>query len=242
MGQAPCRRGRGPSRPLHPTPPPIPPRFEHPAAPGRSAGSGVVNRTSYWRNHHAATIAGRAPDGPRHPRGRRARRFPRLAGPAGDTEGEQLGTGRRRGTPRVRHALVEPRPLGRRQPGPVPELTLPALLLAAVDEHDPIQVGQTETYTITIVNQGTGEDTYVQVTCKLPENYEFVGVEGPTEAKADGQTVIFQPIDRLDPGDTVRWHLKAKAKEKGDIQLRVELTSDYLSQPALSTEPTRLIK
>ena len=121
-------------------------------------------------------------------------------------------------------------------------LTLPALLLSAIDQDDPIRVGEVETYLITVVNQGTGADENVQITAELPENYEYVDVEGPTGAKADGQTITFDPVDRLAPGDRVRWKLRAKATSEGDVQLRVDLTSGYLSQPAISTEPTRLFK
>ncbi len=121
-------------------------------------------------------------------------------------------------------------------------LTLPALLIAVVDEHDPVKVGENETYTITVVNQGTGADTNVQVLAKLPQGFEYVEADGPTKAQADGQNIQFGAIDQLDPGDRVSWKLRAEAQKDSDVQLRVELTSDYLTQPAISTEPTRMIK
>jgi len=122
-------------------------------------------------------------------------------------------------------------------------LTFPALVLEMVDQNDPIQVGETEVYTISVVNQGTGTDENVQITCKLPGEFEYVNVTGPTEAKADGQTITFGKVDRLGPRQRVTWKLQAKAIKAGDVRNKIELTSDYLGteNPVLEEEPTRLI-
>ncbi|CAN5882526.1 hypothetical protein BH23PLA1_BH23PLA1_11390 [soil metagenome] len=120
-------------------------------------------------------------------------------------------------------------------------LTLPALLLSVVDQEDPIKIGGEEIYTITVVNQGTGPDEDVQIVAHLPDQFEFIDIDGPTEAEVEGQIITFGAIEQLEPNDRVSWKLRARAKQEGDVQLRVELSSEYLSQPAISTEPTRLI-
>ena len=84
-------------------------------------------------------------------------------------------------------------------------LTFPALLLELVDRQDPVRVGDTEVYRVTVLNQGSGADNDVKVTCTLPDQFKFVDVSGPTKAKADGQTVHLGTIDRLGPHERVAW-------------------------------------
>jgi len=120
-------------------------------------------------------------------------------------------------------------------------LTLPALLLEMVDRVDPVKVGQDEIYEIVVRNQGSGPDKNVQIKCKLPEQFKFVDSDGPTKAKADGQTITFGPIDQLGPKEKVSWTLRVKAEKPGDVRNEIELTSDYLQKPVPELEPTRVI-
>src|SRR5437764_3681391 len=52
-------------------------------------------------------------------------------------------------------------------------LTMPALLLEAVDESDPVRVGGNVIYDVKVTNQGTGPDGNINVTATLPEGMEF---------------------------------------------------------------------
>ena len=83
-------------------------------------------------------------------------------------------------------------------------LTYPALLLELVDRTDPVRVGGTETYRITVVNQGSGADENVKVTLRVPDQFKLVEASGPGESKADGQTVTLGPVDRLPPQERSR--------------------------------------
>lgn len=121
-------------------------------------------------------------------------------------------------------------------------LVVPALRLLVVDEKDPVKVGDTTTYLITVLNQGTGPDQNVTIKAKLPDQEEFVKASGTTKAKSEGQTVTFEPVKELQPGEKAEWTLQVKAKQEGDVRTRVELSSDYLSSPVPDVEPTRLIK
>lgn len=120
-------------------------------------------------------------------------------------------------------------------------LTYPALLVEMVDQEDPVKVGGTEVYTITVLNQGSGEDSDVKVVCHLPEELQFVEVTGPGEPKVEGQTITLGPIERLQPRERVTWKLQAKAQKAGDARTKIDLSSEYLSKPIVETEPTRLI-
>jgi uncharacterized repeat protein (TIGR01451 family) len=119
-------------------------------------------------------------------------------------------------------------------------LTLPALRLEVVDLDDPIRVGGDVVYRITVKNQGTGADKNVSVTATLPAELTFVGAMGPSEAKAEGQTIRFGTLETLASGDQAVWRLQAKGTKAGDVRFEVQLTSDSLKKPATETEPTRL--
>ena len=119
-------------------------------------------------------------------------------------------------------------------------MTIAALLLEAVDLSDPVRVGEDVVYRITVTNQGSGPDTNIRVTAKLPAEEQFVSANGVTEATADGQTVKFAPVATLAAGRSARWELTVKAKQAGDVRFEVLLESDSLTKPGSKSEPTRL--
>lgn len=119
-------------------------------------------------------------------------------------------------------------------------LTLPALRLEVVDLDDPIRVGDNVTYQVTVKNQGTGDDKNIAITATLPPELEFVTASGPTEAKADGATITFTPLETLASTRQAVWQIQAKAKSPGDVRMKVQLKSDSLTTPATESEPTRL--
>ena len=122
-------------------------------------------------------------------------------------------------------------------------LTYPALLLELVDQTDPVRVGGTETYRVTVVNQGSGPDENVKVSLQAPNQFKFVTASGPGEAKADGQTVTLGPLDRLPPHERATWDVQFKPQDPGDVRMKATLTSEYLPEdrPAISIEPTRIV-
>ncbi|HEU5115084.1 MAG TPA: hypothetical protein VFT74_00255, partial [Isosphaeraceae bacterium] len=120
-------------------------------------------------------------------------------------------------------------------------ITLPALVLEMVDETDPVKVGDQEQYRIVVRNQGTGADKDVHLKLSVPDQFEFVNATGTTDVKADGQTLDFGTIDRLDPKAKASWDVRLKAKKAGDVKTKVELSSDYLHDPVPELEPTRVI-
>ncbi len=121
-------------------------------------------------------------------------------------------------------------------------MTLPALVLEMVDEHDPVKVGEDEIYTIVVRNQGTGPDHNVQIKATLPDNFEFVSARGTTEVKAEDKTLTFEPIEQLESKEKAEWQVRVKATSPGDVRNKIELTSKYLDQPVPEYEPTRVIE
>jgi len=117
---------------------------------------------------------------------------------------------------------------------------LPALLLSAVDDHDPVRVGENVTYTITVLNQGFGGDKNIRVIATLPEGEEYVSSEGSSKGTLDGQKLTFAPVENIAAKQTLTWTLTVKAAKAADVRMKVEMSSDSFHDAAVKVEPTRL--
>lgn len=117
---------------------------------------------------------------------------------------------------------------------------IPAILLEVVDIEDPIEVGTTTTYVITVTNQGTAADRNIRIVCGLPGQMSYVSGTGSTAVSASGKKVSFAPVPVLAPGAEVSWRITIKADAAGDVRFATEMTSDQLTSPVNETEATRL--
>jgi len=116
-------------------------------------------------------------------------------------------------------------------------------LLEVVDLCDPIQVGQTETYVITVTNQGTARDTNIRITCFLEPNMEYASSEGDTEATVLGNKITFAPLSSLEPKAQAKWQIEVKATSVGNVRFKTILSSDQLGErPVAETEATNFYK
>lgn len=118
--------------------------------------------------------------------------------------------------------------------------TIPALQVEVVDGQDPVQVGGQTTYTIALVNEGSGTAKNVTVNAALPQSMRYVGGQGDTEVQADGNNLRLAPIPTLAPQQAAQWQITAQAMQPAHAQFRVEVNSDSLDQAVVETEPTRL--
>jgi uncharacterized repeat protein (TIGR01451 family) len=117
---------------------------------------------------------------------------------------------------------------------------IPALLLEAVDNPDPIEVGSNVTYTITVTNQGSAEDKDIVVVATLPAELTFVSATGPTAFKVEGSKITFEGVKSLAPKAKATFTLQAKANAAGDVRFAVEMRSSTLKSPVNETESTNL--
>lgn len=116
---------------------------------------------------------------------------------------------------------------------------IPAILLEVVDLADPVEVGQEESYLITVTNQGSEADTNIIVKCFLEPHMKYISSSGATkEAFANGR-VTFQPLDRLDPGEKASWKVIVRGTEPCDCRFKVTMNSDQLGRDVMETEATR---
>jgi uncharacterized repeat protein (TIGR01451 family) len=112
-----------------------------------------------------------------------------------------------------------------------------AILLQTQDDPDPIQVGETTTYTIHVTNQGTADDTNVKVVATFDKEVDPVSAAG---GNVSGKTVTFATIPKLAPKQVVTYTITGKGVAAGDHRLKVDLTSDILSEPVTHEESTHV--
>jgi uncharacterized repeat protein (TIGR01451 family) len=112
---------------------------------------------------------------------------------------------------------------------------IPAILLEKSDDPDPVSIGDTTTYTVKVTNQGTAEDSNVQVVVTIaPELAPVSSAEG----KIDGQIVTLPLIPKLAPKEAVTYQIVAKGVSAGDGHTKFTLSSDVLKSPISAEEST----
>lgn len=116
---------------------------------------------------------------------------------------------------------------------------IPAVLLEVVDSPDPVLVGENTTYTITVTNQGTANDSNIEMKVTLPEGAQFVSAEGVTRGTFAGGFVTFAPYPTLAPGARIQWTVVVKALASGDMRPRFEMDTAETTQNVTETEATR---
>jgi uncharacterized repeat protein (TIGR01451 family) len=119
-------------------------------------------------------------------------------------------------------------------------VTVAAVSLSVTHDPDPVAVGNNVVYHITVRNKGTAPDQNVAVGALLPNSTQLVRASGGTDAKADGQSVRFAPIDVLKPDQSVTWQVEAKAIRAEDAQFLASMTSASNPKSVVRLESTTL--
>jgi uncharacterized repeat protein (TIGR01451 family) len=112
------------------------------------------------------------------------------------------------------------------------------ILLEMIDVTDPLEVGQNETYIITVTNQGTAPDTDIKIVCKLEDSMQFVSASGATAGTHADGVVTFQPLATLAPKAKAVWKVEVKAIKPGDVRFHTTLTTKQLGREVIKTEAT----
>jgi uncharacterized repeat protein (TIGR01451 family) len=119
---------------------------------------------------------------------------------------------------------------------------IPAVLLEMVDLEDPIEVGNTVTYLITVTNQGSAVDTNIRVTAELEEQMQFVEARGATPGSIDGKVITFEPLPSLAPQAKAEWFVTVRALAPADVRFRTQMITDELTRPVIKTESTNFFE
>ncbi len=107
---------------------------------------------------------------------------------------------------------------------------------------NPVEVGKDAVYEIRVTNQGTGACTNVQVMAAMAENTTYSGANGPTAVKAQGQTLVFEPIANLPVKGEMVYTVRVRGNAAGDHRFRVQLTCDQVRTPVVKEESTSFYK
>lgn len=117
-----------------------------------------------------------------------------------------------------------------------------AILLEMVDDPDPVIVGATTTYTITVTNQGSAPDSDIVVTCSFEDAVEFVSAGGATQFTRDGNKVTFAALATLPAKQVAKWTVVVRGREESDTRFTTTLNTHETGRPVMKTEATRIYK
>lgn len=113
-----------------------------------------------------------------------------------------------------------------------------AIHMEVIDLEDPIEVGSSTTYVITVTNQGTAADTNIRIVCSLEDKVQYISAAGATVGSIMGNTVSFAPLHNLEPKDKATWRIVVRGVRPGDVRFGVTLNSDQLARPVEETVAT----
>lgn len=112
--------------------------------------------------------------------------------------------------------------------------------MCMVDTKDPICIGDSTSYRVCITNRGSADDSNVKLVLKFSSELSPECVNGPTRGTISGQTVTFEPIERLAPKQCVEYCVTVKGVSAGDARVEATLSSDALQNAVVDTEATHV--
>lgn len=117
---------------------------------------------------------------------------------------------------------------------------IPAVHMCMVDTCDPICIGDTTVYRVCVSNRGTADDSNVRLVINFTNELLPQCANGPTNGTIQGQSVVFDPIERLAPQQSVEFCVSVKGVAAGDARADAVLSSDALGEPIHDTEATHV--
>jgi uncharacterized repeat protein (TIGR01451 family) len=113
------------------------------------------------------------------------------------------------------------------------------VLLEMVDDPDPIQVGETTTFTIRVTNQGSTRDIE-QLTIKSTFGEEMDPVTASGGATISGKTVTWPMVPTVGPKQVVTYTVVGKGLKAGDHRMQTEITTRLRQNPITKYESTTI--
>ncbi|UCD53000.1 MAG: DUF11 domain-containing protein [Phycisphaerales bacterium] len=117
---------------------------------------------------------------------------------------------------------------------------IPASRLQVIDLEDPVEVGTTTTYVVTVSNEGSAADTNIRIACMLDEKLQYVSSAGATAGSIMGNAVSFSPLRRLEPKSKATWRIVVRGARAGDVRFKVTMHTDQIALPIEHTEVTHI--
>jgi uncharacterized repeat protein (TIGR01451 family) len=117
---------------------------------------------------------------------------------------------------------------------------VPALSLEIHDSEDPVEVGGTTRYSITVRNPGTTPAGNVRIVAVVPMQMEVQRAAGDADNHKDGQKIVYDPLT-LPANGQASYLIDVKATQPGDVRFKVELTADPLIAGPVQQEESTTI-
>lgn len=116
------------------------------------------------------------------------------------------------------------------------------------DKNDPLVVGKTGEYEVTVQNIGLQVARQIRLEIQIPDNLKVLsasvsqqGKELPLKSHQEGSRLQFEILDVLEPDLKLIYTVRVEATRAGDAEVQATLHST-LSQAAVQTsEPTRVV-
>ncbi len=112
-----------------------------------------------------------------------------------------------------------------------------AILLEKSDDPDPVAIGDTTTYTVKVTNQGSADDSNVQIVVTIAPELTPVST---SEGTISGNTVTMPVVAKLGAKQAVTYKIVAKGVTAGDGHTSFKLTSDVLKSAISAEESTHV--
>lgn len=111
------------------------------------------------------------------------------------------------------------------------------VLVEVVDDPDPIQVGETTTFTVRVTNQGSTRDIEdINIKSTFEEELDPASATG--NGTVAGKTVTWPTVARLAPKQSVTFQVVGRAAKAGDHRLETQVTTRERSVPIVELEST----
>src|SRR5262249_11194594 len=88
--------------------------------------------------------------------------------------------------------------------------------MCMVDVCDPICIGDTTVYRICVTTRGTADDSNVRLVVRFTDELRPECVNGPTRGNISGNTVTFEPLERLSPKQSIEYSVTVRGVGAGD--------------------------
>ncbi len=109
-----------------------------------------------------------------------------------------------------------------------------------IDSVDPMGVGETGSYTVSVTNQGQDQPmTNVNISITIPTQFQIVSAES---GSISNNVVTYATIPALDPGQVQEFTVEVQAISEGDVVASATLQYQEFGQPITAQEGTTIVQ
>jgi len=106
-----------------------------------------------------------------------------------------------------------------------------SLAVRVPEARGPVSRGERVSIRFKVVNRGSAQATHVRVSCKIPDQLEYISANGPVKSVQNGQLISFQPIASLGANQEATFDVVFSAIKDGDARVEFAVSSDQATAP-----------